>query len=115
MSYDVKVLQPAYEFIKSLPVRMRAKVYRGIDLIKLNGYQLGMPYSKALKGTNGLKELRIKLGTDICRIFYFHYKDTVYVCTSGYVKKEDETDVQQIIRAQKIRDEYLKEHKNEGT
>jgi phage-related protein len=51
--------------------------------------------------------LRIKVATDICRIFYFHHKNRLYVLTSGYVKKTEKTDEQEIERALKIRDNFL--------
>ncbi|MDD5675378.1 MAG: type II toxin-antitoxin system RelE/ParE family toxin [Chitinivibrionales bacterium] len=110
MYFEVKVLPPAYEFIGGLPKKMRAKVYRGIDLLKLFGFRLGEPHAKPLKNAEGLKELRIKLASDICRVFYFHYKDRLYVCTSGYIKKADKTDEQEILRALRIRNDFLKEH-----
>ena len=106
----MKVLPQAFEFIRSLPDKMRAKVYREIDLLKVYGYQLGEPHAKALKNTEGLKELRIKIATNICRIFYFHYKDMVYVATSGYIKKSNKTDEREINRALRIRSEFIKEY-----
>jgi len=90
---------------------MKAKVYRGIDLLKLFGFQLTEPHSKTLKNADGLKELRIKVAIDICRIFYFYYKDRVYVCTSGYIKKTDKTDEMEIQKALKIRGGFIKEQK----
>lgn len=54
-------------------VKLQSKVYRTIDLLREFGYKLPEPYCKALRGTPGLKELRVKLATDICRLFYFHY------------------------------------------
>ena len=110
MHFEVKVLPPAHEFISSLSKKMRAKVYRGIDLLKLFGFRLGEPHAKTLKSAEGLKELRIKLATDICRVFYFHHKDRLYVCTSGYIKKADKTDEQEILRALKIRNDFLQEY-----
>ncbi|HMD68433.1 MAG TPA: type II toxin-antitoxin system RelE/ParE family toxin [Chitinivibrionales bacterium] len=110
MDFEVVVLPPAYEFINGLPEKMRAKVYRGIELLKLFGYRLGEPHAKTLKNTEGLKELRIKLATDICRIFYFHYKERLYVAASGYIKKADKTDEQEIQRALRIRNDFCKEH-----
>jgi phage-related protein len=107
MNFEVQVLPPAYDFIRSLPEKMRAKVYRGIDLLKLFGYRLGEPHAKTIKNAEGLKELRIKLATDICRIFYFHYKECLYVLTSGYIKKADKTDDQEIERALRIRNDFL--------
>jgi phage-related protein len=108
MNFEVKVLPPAFEFIRSLPEKMRAKVFRGIDLLKLFGYRLGEPHAKTLKNAEGLKELRIKFATDICRIFYFHHKNNLYVLTSGYIKKKDKTDEQEIERALKLRDDFLR-------
>jgi phage-related protein len=108
-NFEVRVLPPAYDFINSLPQKMRAKVYRGIDLLKLFGYRLGEPHAKTLKNTGGLKELRVKLATDICRVFYFHHRDRLYIATSGYIKKTDKTDEQEIQRAIRIRNEFLKE------
>jgi phage-related protein len=107
LNFEVLVLPPAHDFINSLPLKMRAKVYRGIDLLKLFGFRLGEPHAKTLKNAEGLKELRVKVATDICRVFYFHHKDRIYVATSGYIKKTDKTDEQEIQRALRIRDEFL--------
>jgi phage-related protein len=110
MEFDVKVLPPAHNFIQNLPEKMRAKTYRGIDLLKLFGYRLGEPHSKPLKNADGLKELRIKLATNIIRLFYFHFRDKFYVVTSGYAKKKDKTDEGEIERALKIRNEFIQEN-----
>ncbi len=110
MRFKVKVLPPAHEFIRSLNPKMRAKVYRGLDLLKLFGYQLSEPHAKTIRNTEGLKELRVKVATDICRLFYFHYKENLYVCTSGYIKKTDKTDEQEIQRALRIRNDFLQEY-----
>ena len=110
MDYTVRLLAPAYEFIESLPMKIQNKVYRSIDLLREFGYRLPEPYSKTLKGAPGLKELRVKLATDICRLFYFHHKERVYVVTSGYMKKKDRTDKEEIYRALRLRNEILKEN-----
>lgn len=109
MEFTVKILPPAHEFISSLPDKMQSKIYRTVDLLREFGFQLPEPYSKVLKGLPGLKELRIKLATDICRLFYFHYKDKVYVITSGFVKKKEKTDKAEIKRALRIMAQVLKE------
>lgn len=110
MEFKVKVLPPAYDFIHSLPAKMRAKVYREIDLLKHFGYRLGEPHAKTLRNSEGMKELRVELASDICRVFYFHYKGQLYVCTSGYTKKANKTDEQEILRALRIRGEFLQEY-----
>jgi phage-related protein len=108
MNFDVRVLPPAYEFIRSLPEKMRAKVFRGIDLLKLFGYRLGEPHAKTIKNAEGLKELRIKVASDICRVFYFYHKENLYVLTSGYIKKKNKIDEQEIERALKLRGDFLR-------
>ncbi len=71
MSYHVEITEEAIEFILSLPVKMQAKILRTINLLKEFGYSLSEPHSKKLKSIDGVFELRIKLGSDICRLFYF--------------------------------------------
>jgi phage-related protein len=110
MDFTVRLLAPAYEFIESLPLKMQNKIYRSIDLLREFGFRLPEPYSKTLKDSSGLKELRVKLATDICRLFYFHYKEKVYVVASGYVKKKDKTDKDEICRALRLREEIIKEN-----
>ena len=99
MNYEVELLDEAIEFILSLPVKMQAKVQRNINLLKEFGYLLPEPHSKKLKSVEDLYELRVKLGSDICRLFYFYWKDTIYILTSGYVKKTNKTDKNQIRKA----------------
>jgi phage-related protein len=109
MEYTIRILPPANKFIDSMPGKMQSKIYRTIDLLREFGYKLPEPYCKALKGTPGLKELRVKLATDIYRLFYFHYKEKVYVVTSGYLKKKDETDKSEIERALRLMGEVVRE------
>jgi len=99
MKYEVELLEEAVDFIISLPVKMQAKIQRTIGLLKEYGYFLPEPHSKKIKGQKDLYELRVKLGSDICRLFYFHWKDKIYVITSGYSKKSNKTDRNQIERA----------------
>ncbi len=108
MKYKVELLQPAVDFISSLPVKTRAKVFRTIGLLESFGYQLSEPHSKTLKGHEGLKELRIKLASNIFRLFYFYYRKKVYIITSGYQKKDKKTDQKEIDRALRLMHEYTK-------
>ena len=97
--YEVRLLDHAVRFLSGLPVKLRAKAFRGIDLLRELGPDLPMPHGKALKGTGGLRELRIKFASDIVRLFYFHHGGRVYVITSGFVKKAGKTDPRELQRA----------------
>ena len=78
---------------------MQAKIQRTINLLKEFGYSLSEPHSKKLKSVVDLYELRVKLGSDICRLFYFYWKNKIYVVTSGYSKKSNKTDRNEIKKA----------------
>ena len=95
-------------FIGSLPIKMRAKALRTIELLEQFGPGLPMPHSRKLSG-HQLWELRVRFGSDICRLFYFHHKDAVYVVTSGYVKKTVRTSRSEIDRASRLKAQFLKE------
>ena len=90
MEYEVQLLAEAVEFLQTLSVKLRAKAFRTIELLRTFGPKLTEPYSKSLTGYKELKELRIKFGSDICRLFYFHHKGRVYIVTSGFIKKKQD-------------------------
>jgi len=100
--FEIRLLDEAVRFLRDLPVKLRAKAFRGIDLLRELGPELPMPHSKMLKGMDGLRELRIKFASDIVRLFYFHHAGLVYVITSGFVKKTDATDVRELQRAVRL-------------
>jgi len=103
MNYQVELTTEVSDFILSLPVKFQAKIQRTINLLCEFGYSLPEPHSKKIKNADHIFELRIKLGSDICRLFYFHWKGTIYVITSGYIKKTNKLDKQQIEKAVKIK------------
>ncbi len=99
MKFNVDLLDSAVEFILQQPIKMQAKIQRTINLLEEFGWQLPEPHSKKLTGIKDLYELRVKIGTNICRLFYFHWKEKTYIVTSGYVKKTNKTDKNEIERA----------------
>ena len=106
MEWNVVLLEPAVTFLSSTEVKMRAKAFRSIELLKQFGPELPMPHSKKLKG-HDLYELRVRFGSNICRLFYFFEGNDVYVVTSGYVKKTERTEQREIERALRLKGEYL--------
>ncbi|MGE5314100.1 MAG: type II toxin-antitoxin system RelE/ParE family toxin [Acidobacteriota bacterium] len=111
MGNEVKLMKEAAEFIDALPIKMKAKVLRTINLLEEFGRLLPGPHSQTVKGYPGLKELRVKLGSDICRIFYFHSRQGLFILTSGYVKKEMKLKHTEIDRAVRLMKLYLEEQK----
>lgn len=76
--------QPARDFIDALPVKLRVKVARSIDLLSVAGTLLREPDSKPLR--DGIFELRTKLESEATRILYFFTVGRTIVLTNGFVK-----------------------------
>lgn len=64
------------EYIFKLQAKTIGKVSQNIDLLKIHGPLLGMPYSKRLK--KDIYELRIR-GKEEIRILYTFSKDDIYL------------------------------------
>ncbi len=103
-------LEQAASFMKSLDIKMRMKAKFVLDLLRVKGNFLTEPYSKNITGYKNLKELRIKQGSNICRLFYFHSKSKVYVVTSGFIKKSQKIKPAELNKAIKLMNEYLEEN-----
>lgn len=73
--------------------------------------QVPESYLKHIENTDGLYEIRIKLGSDIFRIFCFFDKGQLVVLANGFQKKTQKTPKQEIERALKIKHEYETEQK----
>jgi len=101
---------PVMEFLLSLPPKLRAKAYREIELLHEHGIYLKEPYVKAIKGEQykELYELRIKLGSDASRIFYFTYNKATFVLLNGFLKKTNKTPKTELERARRYKNDYEK-------
>ena len=97
--------EPAKDFILSLETKMRAKVFRTIDMLRKNGNKLREPESKSLD--DGIMELRVKVGSDISRVLYFFVVGKKIVLTNGFIKKTQKTPESEIELAKRYRSEYL--------
>ena len=97
--------QPAKEFLLSLDKKMRAKMMDTITLLQDNGNDLRKPYSEYL--SDGIFELRAKVGSDISRVLYFFYVDRKIILTNGFIKKTQKTPRKEIELAKKYRMDYL--------
>ena len=85
---------------------MRAKMSDTISILQDNGYELREPYSKHL--SEGIFELRAKVGSDITRVLYFFYVERHIILTNGFIKKTQKTPPKEIERAKKYRADYLR-------
>ncbi len=102
--------EPANEFLKSLDKKMRAKMVWTIALLEVSGTDMREPHSKHL--TDGIFELRAKVGSDISRVMYFFVIGRKAILTHGFVKKDDKTPQIELDRARKYRNEFLNRKEN---
>lgn len=63
-------------------------------------------YLEHMEGTDGLYEIRVKLGSDIFRIFCFFDEGKIIVLANGFQKKTQKTPKAEIEKALKIKKEY---------
>ncbi len=97
-------IAPVEQFLDSLNIKMRAKALHELNILQQFGSSLREPHSKLIK--DGIFELRIKLGSDISRIFYFFRVGNRIILTNGFVKKTNKTPKKEIDKAIKYKIDY---------
>ena len=64
-------------------------------------------FFKHIEGTDGLYEIRIKVGSDIFRVFCCFDKGNLVKLFNGFQKKSNKTPKQEIERAEKLNQLYF--------
>ena len=95
-------------FFEKQNKKVKAKIVWTFDLIE-DLERVPETYLKHIENTDGLYEIRVKLGSDIFRIFCFFDKGQLVVLANGFQKKAQKTPKQEIELALKIKAEYEKE------
>ena len=92
-------VSPVIEFIESLPPKHQAKIFKYIDFLRFKNGILDEPYSRHIKGK--IRELRVDFGKNKYRIFYFTLIGKRIVMLHGFIKKTNQTPIQEISMAEK--------------
>lgn len=96
------------EFFETLKPDVQEKFIWTIELIE----DLERVPSKYLKYINsGLYEIRVKVGSNIYRVFAFFNKKRLIVIINGYQKKSQKVPQNQILIALRIKRKYEEEQK----
>ena len=106
MPYKVRLMPPAAGFLQGLPERLRAKAARSVGLLREFGPYLREPHAKKVTDWQGLFELRVQMGGDTCRFFYFWHGAELVVVTSGYLKKGMKLERRELERAAALMKTY---------
>ncbi len=102
---------PMIEFLDSLTVRERAKVFAYIEKLvelKNSGLQPKENLSKYL--TDGIFEMRVSFENRIARSLYFYQSERRVIFSHGFVKKTQKTPPAEIRRAVVIRSKTQEEY-----
>ncbi len=102
---------PVKDFLQSLSKKMQAKIIMEIDLLEEYWNELDGKYTKFL--SEGIFELRAKVGSDVARILFFYYPGRKIVLTNGFIKKTQKTPRKEIDFAKKCRNDYKKTERGE--
>src|SRR3990167_4118201 len=85
--------------------KVKDKIIWTFDLIE-ELQRVPETYLKHIENTDGLYEIRVKLGSDIYRIFCFFDEGKLVVLANGFQKKTQKTPKLEIEKALKIKKEY---------
>ena len=66
-------------------------------------------FFKHLEGTEGLFEIRIKVGSDIFRIFCFFDEGNLVILINGFQKKTEKTPKNEIEKAERLKQKYYED------
>ena len=100
------------DFFAEKERKVQDKIIKVLDIIEQID-RIPSTYLKYIEGTNGLFEVRIKLGTNIFRIFCFFDGNKFVILLSGFQKKTQKTPKGEIERAIRLMSEYYEEKKGE--
>lgn len=100
------------DFFKKQSRKVQDKIIKILDILE-TVERVPITYLKYIEGTNGLFEVRVKLGSDIFRIFCCFDGNRLVVLFSGFQKKTQKTPTKEIERALRIMDEYYNEKESE--
>lgn len=95
-----------WDFYNAQTKAVQSKIDFVIGLVRTLP-QIPEKFFKHLEGTDGLFEMRIKVGNDIFRVFCCFDKGNLVILFNGFQKKTEKTPRQEIERAAKLKQQYF--------
>lgn len=99
------------DFLKKQPRKVQNKIFKIIEAIETLE-RIPSQYLKHLEGTDGLYEARIKLASNIWRVFCFFDKGKLVILLNGFQKKSQKTPKNEIQKALRLKKEYYNQLKH---
>jgi len=95
-------------FLNKQTTKVQDKIYKVIEIIETYE-QVPTKYLKAITDVTGLYEARIRLGSNIWRVFCFFDEGKLVILLSGFQKKTQKTPKREINKALRLMQEYFEE------
>ena len=92
-------------FLRKQDKKVQDKIYKIIEAIEILE-RIPSNYLKHVEGTNGLFEARIKLATNIWRVFCFFDEGRLVILLNGFTKKTQKTPLNEIEKALSLMKKY---------
>ena len=99
-------------FLNKQPIKIQNKIYKVIEIIETYE-RIPTQYFKYIVGTPGLFEARIKLSSNIWRVFCFFDEGKLVILLNGFQKKTQKTPKKEIEKATRLMSEYFTEKQKE--
>jgi phage-related protein len=93
------------DFLLAQPQKVQDKIFKIIEAVETLE-RVPKQYLKSITGSKGLFEVRIKLGSDIWRVFCFFDKDRLVILLNGFCKKSQKTPKSEINLATELMIRY---------
>ncbi len=93
------------EFLLSQNQKVQDKIFKVIEAIETLE-RVPSQYLKHLEGTDGLYEARVKLGSNIWRVFCFFDEGKLVILLNGFQKKTQKTPKNELNKAIALKSEY---------
>src|SRR6056297_2110096 len=96
------------KFLKAQKIKVQDKIFKVIEAIETYE-RVPSHYLKSITGEKGLFEARIKLGSNIWRVFCFFDEGKLVIRLNGFAKKTEKTPKREIEKAKQLMNEYYEE------
>ncbi len=100
------------DFLFQQPRKVQDKIFKIIEAIETLE-RIPENYLKLITGTKGLYEVRIRLSSNIWRVFCFFDGGRLVILLNGFTKKTQKTPKREIDKALRLMNNYFKEKEEE--
>ena len=95
-------------FLKNQTLKVQDKIYKVIEIIETYEH-VPSKYLKSVADSDGLFEARIRLASNIWRVFCFLDEGKLVILLSGFQKKTQKTPRKELKKAMKLMNDYFEE------